>query len=92
MGSLSYSEACIARPRALVASRSIRPLRTMAGPAVTVSSTHCRLGRGVHRLAVVRRRDEDAALEIVLQTLSGFLQLIPSIAVYRIYMLVRQDA
>ena len=30
--------------------------------------------------------------EIVLQTLSGFLQLIPSIAVYRIYMLVRQNA
>ena len=40
----------MARPRWLVASRSIRPLRTIAG-AVNWSSTHCRLGRGVQRLA-----------------------------------------
>ena len=31
----------MARPRALVASRSIRPLRTMAGPPVIASRTHC---------------------------------------------------
>ncbi|MDR6354524.1 hypothetical protein Q3H58_001195 [Pseudomonas psychrotolerans] len=30
-----------------------------------------------------------ATPEIVLQTLSGLLQLIPSIAIYRVYMLVR---
>lgn len=44
----------------MVASRSIRPLRTMAGPAVTTSSTHCRLGRAVHRLLVRRRGDAKA--------------------------------
>ncbi|MDU4057944.1 MULTISPECIES: YciC family protein [Pseudomonas] len=41
---------------------------------------------------ITRHFAEAAVPEIVLQTLSGFLQLIPSIAVYRIYMLVRQSA
>ncbi len=53
--SASYSEECMARPSGLVASRSIRPLRTIAGPAVMVSSAHCRLGRTTQPL-VVRRR------------------------------------
>ena len=37
----------MARPSWLVARRSIRPLRTMAGPPVMVSSTHCRVRCGV---------------------------------------------
>ena len=53
-GSLSYSEECMPRPRWLTASRSIRPLRTIAG-AVNLSRTHCRLGRGVQRFAGRRR-------------------------------------
>ena len=40
----------MARPRWLVASRSMRPLRTIAG-AVNRSSTHCRLGPGCPALA-----------------------------------------
>jgi hypothetical protein len=40
----------MARPRWLVASRSIRPLRTIAGPAVIASSVHCRAARSAQRL------------------------------------------
>src|SRR5215216_6241492 len=50
----------MARPRWLLASRSMRPLRTIAG-AVNRSSTHCRRGRGVQRL-LGRRRGRTPAL------------------------------
>jgi hypothetical protein len=44
----------MARPRWLLASRSMRPLRTIAA-GVNLSSTHCRLGLAVQRLPGRRR-------------------------------------
>jgi hypothetical protein len=51
----------MARPRWLVASRSIRPLRTIAGPAVIASSVHCRAVRSAQRL-LLRRCGRSSAL------------------------------